>query len=254
MGKVELIPLKTRALKAGDDLVGVLLESAGRAGGLKEGDVLVVSCKAVSICRGHLVRLDSVRPSRRARRLSKPTGLDARMVEVILREAEKVLGGVRYALLTLRDRMLLINAGVDMSNAPPGHVAVLPPDPQRAARELREEVSKRAGVQVAVVLSDSVTHLLRKGTTGIAVGWSGLQPVEDCRGKEDLFGRKLKVTFRAVADQLAAAAQLLMGESGEGVPCVVVRGLDLSFKGGGSPVLPPKKCVFSPILKRSVLP
>ena len=252
MRKVELLPLKLPVVRPGDDLARLLVTASKAYGGFQKGDILVVCSKAVSASQGRTVRLEEVRPSERARELSKRTGLEPPFVELVLREADAVLGVMDGAILTIKDGMPLANAGIDHSNSPPGTVSLLPTG--SAAGELRERIRRLTGRWVGVIISDSVVKPLRRGTVGQAVQWAGIEPVEDCRGRRDLFGRRLQITFRCLADQLASAAQLLMGEANERTPAVIVRGsgLALTHRPKSSPGIPPRKCLyFSFLLGRS---
>ncbi|MCQ8898028.1 MAG: coenzyme F420-0:L-glutamate ligase [Hadesarchaea archaeon] len=247
--ELRLIGIRTPLIRPGDHLPSLLLKALRRAGGVREGDILVLSSKVVAVSQGRMVRLSEVRPSPRALRLSRKTGLDPSFVEVVLREADSVLGASRGALLTLVKGLPCANAGVDLSNAPPGHAILLPSHPERFAKELREYVRREEGVRVGVILADSTVKPLRLGTVGQAVGISGVPGALDCRGRTDLFGRRLRVTRRALADQLATAAELLMGEAGERIPLVVVRGLRLEGKAVPSPAVEPEECLYFSLLK-----
>lgn len=245
-GRVELIPLRLPVVFPGSDLIELIIGSAEKIGGFRDGDVVVVSSKVVSAWEGRWVRLKEVKPSREAVELSAKVGMDARFVELVLRESDEVLGHVRKAILTIKKGCLLANAGIDRSNVPKGVVSLLPADPVASSEKIRDEIRRRTGKRVGVVISDSTVKPLRRGTVGIAVGWAGLEPVEDCRGKRDLFGKKMEVTFRALADQLATAAQLLMGETKEQVPVVVVRGMriKLTEKPRSTPLISSKECLY----------
>lgn len=245
--EVKLIPIKTKVISPGEDLVDLIpLES------LRDGDILVISSKAVSTSRKRLVYLSNVKPSERAKSLAKKFEMDEKLVEIILREADLIIGGVKGVLLTLKDGNLMPNAGVDRSNCPKGTVVLLPENPWEESKRISEEIMKRCGKKIGVVISDSRVQPLRLGTVGIALGGYGIPLVTDERGKEDLFGRELEITFRAVGDQIASAALLLMGENGEGIPMVVIRGVSLDGESNEiKPELSPKKClIMGPILKR----
>ena len=249
MRKIELLPLKLPVVRPGDDLAGLLVEASKAYGGFRKGDILVVCSKVVSASQGRIVRLEEVRPSKRARELSKKTGLEPPFVELVLKEADAILGTTDGVILTIKDGMPLANAGIDRSNSPPGTVSLLPAG--SSAKELRDRIRKLTGRWVGVIISDSVVKPLRKGTVGQAVQWAGIEPVEDCRGRKDLFGRRLRITFRCLADQLASAAELLMGESDERTPAVIVRGsrLTLTHRPKSSPKIPPHKCLYFSLLK-----
>jgi coenzyme F420-0:L-glutamate ligase/coenzyme F420-1:gamma-L-glutamate ligase len=248
--ELRFIGVRTPLVKPGDHLPSLLLKALRRAGGVREGDLLVLSSKVVAVSQGRMVKLSEIRPGPRALRLSKRTGLDPSFVELVLREADSVLGASRGALLTLVGGLLCANAGVDLSNAPPGHAILLPSHPERFAEELRDYLRKEEGVRVGVILSDSTVRPLRLGTVGQAVGISGVPGALDCRGEPDLFGRRLRVTRRAIADQLATAAELLMGEAGGRIPLVVVRGLRLEGKPVSSPAVKPEECLYFSLLAK----
>lgn len=249
MQKIELLPLKLPIVRPSDDLARLLVDASKIYGGFKNGDILVICSKAVAVSQGRLVKLREIKPSERAKGLSRKTGLKAPFVELVLRESDSILGFARGAILTIKDGMPLANAGIDCSNSPPGTVTLLPTS--SAAERLRERIHELTGNWVGVIISDSVVKPLRKGTVGQAVQWAGIEPVEDCRGRKDLFGRRLRITFRCLADQLASAAELLMGESDERTPAVIVRGsgLALTHHPRSSPKIPPHKCLYFSLLK-----
>ena len=252
-GKVCLVPLATGIIGPADDLMsrfGSAWRSAGTAP--EEGDVLVVSSKVVALIEGRLVDLSTVRPTPEARRLAKAHRMDAAFTQVVLQEADRVLGGVKGALLTMRQGAFIANAGADLSNCPPGHTILWPEDPWRSAKRLRDGLASAGFPGVAAVVVDSHVQPLRWGTVGMALGWAGLVGVEDARGRQDLFGRQLRITRRNVADQLASAASLLMGEADEAVPAVLVKGLGARLppygeQGPADLVVEPGQCLFSPI-------
>jgi coenzyme F420-0:L-glutamate ligase/coenzyme F420-1:gamma-L-glutamate ligase len=218
------------AIRAGDDLAHILgdaLEAATLPP--MQADVLVVTHKIVSKAESRYVALAEVTPSPRARELAAATGKDAALVEVILSESRAVLR-FRPGLIITEHRlgMVLANAGVDQSNVPQDgepRVLLLPEDPDASSAALRAAVEKRFGVAPAVVVSDSAGRAWRQGVVGLAIGAAGLPTLLDLRGTRDLEGRALKVTQVGLADEIASAAQLLIGEADEGRPAVLVRGL-----------------------------
>jgi coenzyme F420-0:L-glutamate ligase/coenzyme F420-1:gamma-L-glutamate ligase len=218
------------AIRAGDDLAHILgdaLEAATLPP--MQADVLVVTHKIVSKAESRYVALAEVTPSPRARELAAATGKDAALVEVILSESRAVLR-FRPGLIITEHRlgMVLANAGVDQSNVPQHggpRVLLLPEDPDASSAALRAALQQRFGVALAVVVSDSVGRPWRQGVVGLAIGAAGLPALLDLRGKRDLEGRALQVTQVGLADEIASAAQLLMGEADEGRPAVLVRGL-----------------------------
>jgi coenzyme F420-0:L-glutamate ligase/coenzyme F420-1:gamma-L-glutamate ligase len=222
-------------LRAGDDLPAIAARALAVAGmQLGDGDVLVVASKAVSRAEGRFVDLASVRPSARAREIARATGGDERVVEIVLGEAQAVSRVARDALI-VRHRLgfVLANGGVDLSNAKPSGAApssgpwalLLPLEPDASAERLRSAIAAATRARVGVVISDSFGRPFRLGTVGAAIGVAGLPPLWDRRGERDLFDRRLEHTVTALADQVAAAADLVAGQAGEGRALVVVRGL-----------------------------
>jgi coenzyme F420-0:L-glutamate ligase/coenzyme F420-1:gamma-L-glutamate ligase len=217
-------------VKPGDDIAALVLDGLSAMGEtLQGGDVVVVAQKIVSKSEGRLVSLSTVTPSARAEELAGITGKDPRVVELVLRESNEVLRAKTNVLVVEQKLGLVIaNAGIDRSNVEGGAddmALLLPVDPDASARGLRETFRTRAGADVAVVIADSVGRAWRLGTAALAIGCAGLEPLWDQRGDVDMFGKVLEVTEVAVADQVAAAANLAMGEATEGTPVAIVRGL-----------------------------
>ncbi|MBK6280575.1 MAG: coenzyme F420-0:L-glutamate ligase [Gammaproteobacteria bacterium] len=226
-----LIPLTGLPLvEPGDDIAAMLLAAAARcAGGLLDGDLLVVAQKIVSKAENRYVDLDTVVPSSRARELAGPADKDPRLIEVILSESREVMRQ-RPGALIVEHRLGYVhaNAGVDRSNvADPNKVLLLPLDPDASARQLRERARRDAGRNISVIINDSAGRAWRNGIIGFAIGCAGFRPVVNRIGAPDLFGRKLEITEIAVADELAAAASFVMGQADEAIPAVLVRGAKL---------------------------
>jgi coenzyme F420-0:L-glutamate ligase / coenzyme F420-1:gamma-L-glutamate ligase len=232
-------------LAPGDDLAALLVAAAARsAGGLRDGDVVCVAQKAVSKVEGRSVALASVRPSARAIEIAGDEG-DARMIELILGESVRIVRR-RGAFLVCETRhgFVCAAAGVDRSNAGGGDVAVLLPlDPDASARRLRDALAATA--EVAVVITDSFGRPFRLGTTGVAVGCSGLAPVRVHSGERDDAGRVLQGTELHVADQIASASELVVGPFG-GVPAAILRGLafEPSDAGASAGLMPAERDLF----------
>jgi coenzyme F420-0:L-glutamate ligase / coenzyme F420-1:gamma-L-glutamate ligase len=240
-GELRVIPLRgLPELEDGDDLGTLLVEAAARAGGLEHEDVLVVAQKAVSKVEGRIVQLETIKPSERARELAGDT--DPRRLEVILREAREVLR-VRPPLVIAETRhgFVCASAGVDASNARgPDTLVLLPLDPDASADRLRVAVREHTGIAVGVIVSDSFGRAWRRGTTDVALGVSGIAALVDLSGQLDSAGYELHATEIAVADQIAGAAQLVMGKT-DGIPAAIVRGLDAGGDGRGSDLLMPRE-------------
>jgi coenzyme F420-0:L-glutamate ligase/coenzyme F420-1:gamma-L-glutamate ligase len=221
-------------IREGDDL-GALI--AGRAE-LQDGDVLVVAQKAVSKAEGRIVRLAEIEASAEARELAADH--DPRQLEVILREVARLVR-TRPPLVIAETRhgFVCASAGVDASNAPePGTVVLLPEDPDASAARIRERVSDLTGAEVGVIVSDSFGRAWRQGTTDVAIGLAGIRPLLDLAGTRDSVGYELHATVIAVADELAGAAQLVMGKT-DGVPAAVISGFDASGEGSGRDLVMP---------------
>jgi coenzyme F420-0:L-glutamate ligase/coenzyme F420-1:gamma-L-glutamate ligase len=219
------------AIRPGDDLARILGDALeAQALRPRPGDVLVVTHKIVSKAEGRYLSLADITPSARARELAGLTGKDPALVEAILSESDEVLR-YRPGLIVTAHRlgMVLANAGIDQSNVPQGgdgqRVLLLPKDPDASSANLRAALQERFGESLGVVVSDSAGRAWRNGVVGLAIGAAGLPALLDLRGKPDLEGRALEVTQVGLADEIASAAQLLMGEADEGRPAVLVRGL-----------------------------
>lgn len=230
MNKLTLIPLTGIPLvKPGDDLGALVAAAANTAGlSLQDSDILVVTQKIVSKAENRFVRLDEVVPSPRAMELAKITGKDPRLVEVILWDTAQIIRASQ-SLLIVEHHLGFIsaNAGVDHSNvsAEASTVLRMPADPDESARRLRTRLRELTGAAPAVIINDSHGRPWREGTVGVAIGLAGLVPVQDLRGRPDLFGYHLQYTTVGFADQVAAAASLVMGQADEARPVVLVRGL-----------------------------
>ncbi len=217
-------------VETGDDLVGLIVDALRRnALTLQDGDVLVVTSKIVSKSEGRWVNLAEVTPDATARQVAEQCQKDPREVAVILSEASAI-SRLRPGLLIVRHRLGFVcaNGGIDHSNTRPGGEwrLLLPEDPDRSAHALRAKIGTQLGVTVGVVISDSHGRAFRMGTLGVAVGSAGLPALWDWRGQPDLFGSLLQVTEVGFADEIAAAAGLVLGQSNEAIPVVRVRGLN----------------------------
>ncbi len=230
MNPIEILPLASIPLiQPGDDLPLILGDAVARSGGLRDRDVLVIAQKIVSKAEGRYIDLDQIVPSPRATDIARQCEKDPRLIEVILSESSEVVRA-RPGLVITRHRLGFVaaNAGVDRSNvAPEGidRVLLLPIDPDRSAAQIRAALLQRFGADLAVIIADSHGRPHRLGTVGVAIGLAGLRGVEDWRGRKDLFGYTLQHTEVGLADQIAAAGTLLLGQAAESIPAVIVRGV-----------------------------
>ena len=245
---LRLVPLEGIPLVSpGDDLAAFALAAAKRARVTLRDGVLVVCQKIISKAEGRIMRLDEVEPSEEALRIAAEDSKDPRHVEVVLRESARIVRRGRGVLICeTRHGFVCANAGVDLSNAPAQDVAVLlPEDSDVSAQRLRAALEARGATGVGVIVSDTFGRPWREGLVDVAIGCAGIAPVEDVRGRHDLGGRELQVTQTATADQLAAAAGLLMVKDAA-VPAVWIEGLAPSSDGSISALLrDPAEDLFS---------
>jgi coenzyme F420-0:L-glutamate ligase/coenzyme F420-1:gamma-L-glutamate ligase len=220
---IQIIPVRISAdVRPYDELDAIILEAAGRE--IQNGDVLVVAHKIVSKAEGRIVDLADVKPSPKAIKMAKEHGKDPRIVELILSESVQILrskGGIIVS--ETGHGLVCANAGVDQSNVEGNSAVLLPVDPDRSANRLVHAVKKKAGKEIAVVITDTFGRPFREGQTNVAIGVAGLSPIKSYIGSRDMYGRKLRVSEIAVADELASAAELVMGKA-EGVPAAIIRG------------------------------
>ncbi len=230
-------------IKIGDDLSKLITDSAKRQGvGLRQKDVVVLAQKIISKAEGRVIQLSKIRPSDVATSLGKSLDRDPRLVEVILKETKRIVRMRGPHLITeTKHGFVCANAGVDHSNIRGrDFVSLLPVKPDRSAEKIRRGIRRRAGVDVAVVVTDTFGRAWRLGHVNFAIGVAGFKPLLDYRGKRDMYGRELRVTVMAVADELAAAAELVMGKFSR-VPVAIVRGYKFrSAKGKASELVRPE--------------
>ncbi|WP_236622650.1 coenzyme F420-0:L-glutamate ligase [Methanococcoides methylutens] len=250
---MQIIGVRTPLIKPGDDIVNMLCGSLNENEiFLRDGDVLVLAESAVATAEGRMVDLSTVIPSKEAEELAGKYCVDSREMELVLCECDDIIGGVPGAALTITKGTLSPNAGIDGSNAPEGHVVLLPENAQKSAAKIRAGMEEFCCCHLGVIIGDSRTQPLRLGCVGMALGTSGIVPVEDARGSKDLFGKPLNITRKAVADNLVSAAQLLMGEADECIPCVLIRGAPVKMVKGSQemPIFTPEECMYYSNIKQ----
>lgn len=224
---IRIVPLTgLPELTPGDDVARLLVQAVQRQGlVLKPGSVFVLAQKIVSKAEGRIVSLDSIKPSERAKQWAAEYQKDPRVVEIVLREASTIVRMERGILIVRTHHgFVCANAGVDVSNVPPGMVSLLPENPDRSARTLQERLTQAFGVHVAVIISDTFGRAWREGLVNVALGVAGIAPLVDYRGQQDAHGKTLHATVIALADELAAASGLVMGKLNQ-VPAAVVQGV-----------------------------
>ncbi len=213
-------------ISVGDNLPEIIAGALRRNASLAAGDILVVTHKIVSIAEGAIYSLDEIEVSAEARRIARKIGRDERTIEVALREAVEIIREEPVLITRTKTGLITDMSGVDSSNAPLGHVAVLPPDPDKSAKAISEALHMEFGFRVPVLISDTQGRPWRRQTVNVCIGIYGMNPFTKNAEKKDLYGRVLQSSLVCIADEIASAAELLMGQSDERIPVVVVRGVE----------------------------
>ena len=243
---IEILPVRgIPEIRPGADLAALAAEAAGAE--VRDGDVVIVTHKVVSKAEGRLVDLRTVEPSALAKAFASRYGKDPRQIEVVLRESRRIVRMDRGLIISETPHgFVCANAGVDASNVPGDDVVcLLPVDPDASAARLRERLAERTGSDPAVIVSDSFGRPWRDGITNVAIGVAGMRPLADYRGKRDPHGFPLEASVLAVADELAAAAELVMGKTA-GIPVAIVRGYpyERGTGDGRALIMPPERDLF----------
>jgi coenzyme F420-0:L-glutamate ligase/coenzyme F420-1:gamma-L-glutamate ligase len=222
-------------VKTGDEISDLILSTLRKSGTeLIQGDIIVVTHSIVSIAEGKLFRLDDVKVSERAARIAEKTGHNEERVEIALREASEVLREEPVLITKTEHGIVTDFSGVDSSNAPPGSLVALPDDPDRSAKRISDTLSKSIGFNVPVIITDTQGRPWRKGAVNLAIGVAGMSPFIRNVGKEDIYGYELKGSLVCLVDELASATELVMGQAAEGVPAVIIRGVEFDDDKGSA--------------------
>lgn len=250
---LEIFGLKSDLIHPGDDIfskIKTAVENVGLI--LHENDILVVAESALATSENRVACLSDIQPSPKALEYEELYKIDAREAELVIRESDVIFGGVFGVLLTLKNGLLCPNAGIDNSNAPDDCVVLYPENPTKSAQEIAQFIFEEFGVHIGVIIADSRTQPLRLGCTGVAIGAAGFLATVDKRGETDLFGRPLSVTRVAVADNLASAAEAVMGESNESTPFALIRNAKAVFDPAafGVTTIPPEECMYWGVLQK----
>jgi coenzyme F420-0:L-glutamate ligase/coenzyme F420-1:gamma-L-glutamate ligase len=228
MNRVEVIGVTgLPIIKEGDDLAKMICEAAEKQGTpIQNGDIIVITHVVVSRAEGNVVNLDNVVPSDFAKVFAQQFNKDPKLIEVILRESRSIVRMGDGKLITeTKHGLVCANSGVDQSNVPiKRNVALLPKNPDLSAQDIRLKIRKLTGKNVAIIISDTHGRPLRDGEINVAIGVAGINPLRDRRGEKDLFGYVLRVKRTAIADELASAAELVIGQANEGIPVAIIRG------------------------------
>ncbi len=217
---IEVLPVEgLPVFHPGDDLAAEICSKID----LVKGDILCIASSVYSKSKGHIRILDDIVPTEKAKEIARRCGEDERFIQVVLDETGEVILEYPFVLSRMSFGHTGVRAGVDNSNVERGTVIVLPPDPMAAAEEIRERLREITGTDIRVIITDTCGRSFRRGQTGVAIGWAGMDAINDFRGDHDLFGRVLEITEEAVVDEIAAFSNFIMGESDRGIPAVVFR-------------------------------
>jgi coenzyme F420-0:L-glutamate ligase len=255
---MQLFSLKLPIIRNNDPLLDIVIKNMKNSEkGLKEGDIVVISEKVVATSQGRVVNLSEVKNiSDRAKELSKEYDMDERFVELIVQEASEILGGLPHVILAKVNDFLIANAGIDQSNAGEENVVLLPSNLKNIVWDYWKKLKDEFKIKnLGIIIADSRVQPLRVGTIGIAIATAGFEPVDDCIGRDDLFKRPLEITKRAIADDLASAAQFLLGEADEQTPIVVIRGANIEFTDNPQRTteMAPEECLYMNIFSKYLL-
>jgi len=221
---LSVYPIKSEVKIEEFDLFESLIDSLEKTKiTLENGDVIIISSKFVANSQGRVIDYEHVVPSKESKSLGKKFQINPKIAEIILRESDTIFGGVSGFVITSSDNIMAPNAGIDKSNAQKGKIILYPIDTYRIAEQLRRKIFLKYFIHVGIIIIDSRLMPARVGTVGVAIACAGIEPLSDIRGQKDLFGNPLKVTFQAVADNLASIANLKMGEGSDATPFCVIK-------------------------------
>ena len=235
LNKIQIIPITIQAdIIYGDDITNIIIESVKKNNeSLRENDIVVITHKIISKAEGKIIDLTKIVPSEESKKLSSQTGKDPRLVELIISQSKEIVKIERDIIITeTKHGFVCANAGIDTSNVgkSSNHVTLLPDDPDKSARKIRDDINSRIKVTVGVIISDTFGRPFRTGQVNIAIGIAGFDPIKSYIGKLDMYGNVLRITEIAVADEIASAAELVMGKSSR-VPVTIVRGNEFASCG-----------------------
>jgi coenzyme F420-0:L-glutamate ligase/coenzyme F420-1:gamma-L-glutamate ligase len=223
-----VLPVKSTLKKGEFDLFASIITDLENSQIVPQnGDVIIISSKYVANSQGRVLEFSKVVPSADAQEISKKFRIKSSLAEIILRESDVIFGGIPGFILTSSDNIIAPNAGIDKSNISSGSVVLYPSEPYHISEQLKRKFLLQYNVHVGIIIIDSRLMPGRVGTVGVAIACSGIEPTSDLRGEKDLYGNSLKVTFQAIADDLASIANLKMGEGSDAIPCVLIRDSDV---------------------------
>ena len=225
---VEVIPVKGLPLiKEGDDIAELIAKNIE----LKDGDVIAICSTIVSKAEGRVRKLSDYKPSELAKKIAKKINKPPEFVQAVLEETEEILVDEPFLLVKAKFGNICVNAGVDTSNIENGYIILPPKNPDESAKRIRERLEEITGKKVGVIITDTSGRCFRRGVVGYAIGISGVKAMKNWIGEKDLYGNVLEITVECIADEIAAFANLIMGEGADGIPVVVFRGLNVLGEG-----------------------
>jgi coenzyme F420-0:L-glutamate ligase len=247
--QLTVLPLLAERMEGKFDVFEILLETLEKNNTkLQDGDVLVISTKYISNSQGRIIELEKIKTSDESVEISKKFQLKPEIAEIVIRESDKIFGGIGGFVITSSDNIMAPNAGIDKSNVKKGRVVLYPTNPYLIAEQIRRKIFLKSSIHVGIILVDSRLMPARIGTSGVAVACAGIEPVLDMRAKKDLDGNPLKVTFQAVVDNLATIANHKMGEGAESKPFAIVRNSDAKLTdrkiNSSEMAISPDQCVY----------
>ncbi|MBD3256666.1 MAG: coenzyme F420-0:L-glutamate ligase [Candidatus Lokiarchaeota archaeon] len=258
---MQLFSIKLPIIKKNDPLIDIIISELKRKDTLHEKDIIVISEKVVATSQGRVINLSEITEvSKEAKEMAINYEMDERYVQLILRESDHLLGGLPHGHVILAQvgEILIANAGIDQSNSGgPNRVVLLPENLKQVAWDYWERLTSEFNLNdLGIIIADSRVQPLRKGTIGIALAMAGFEPIEDLRGKPDLFGRPLEITLRAIADDLTSAAQFLLNEANQQTPVVIIRNapnITFTAEPTTNPYMAPEECLYMNIFSRYLL-
>lgn len=226
---IELIPVKGLPLiKRGDDITSLILDQIDKTSlSLEKNDILIITHSIISIAEGSVYHLEEIETSELARKISTKTGQKPERIEVAIRESREIVRESPVFITKTKQGIITDYSGIDASNAPQGTLIALPENPDISAMDIHQRVTSRTGFCVPVIITDTQGRPWRKGAVNLAIGVAGMSPFTRNAGKKDLYGRDLQSSLVCIADELAAAAELVMGQANEGIPVVIIRGMEV---------------------------
>ncbi|MCY3410404.1 MAG: coenzyme F420-0:L-glutamate ligase [Candidatus Heimdallarchaeota archaeon] len=253
---VQIYPVKSpKIIGFGEDVFDIFINALSNSNvEIEDGDIISITSKVISMQQKAAVLLDSILPSEEARTLGIEASMDPRVAQLVMDEAEgEIIGQVFHAILAKTPYGLSANAGIDLSNCPDGYALLLPKQPNQEAVIFRNKIKEHFKKTVAVIITDSRTIPLRKGTTAVAIGIAGMEPIIDERGNKDLYGYTMAISSRAIADNVANCCNLVMGETNEQTPFAIAKGIEYHKAEGQSmlsALMPEDQCLyFAPLMK-----